>query len=353
MKKLLCVLVILPILAALPALGDTIAPASVTANLNIGSSLTVHKTVTVSAGSPVTSEVDVYFLADTTGSMYYNNAAVQSAASSILAATAGLGDVEFAVGEYKDQPSTDGSSAYAYRLNTAMTSNEGAAQTGINMWGAYGGGDYPEADLFALQSLATGTTTGWRTGSAKILVWMGDAPGHDPSGGSTLATAEAALTGGQSSVIKTLAVNLGGLNDYGQASAITAATGGTLYSGINASSIVATISAAISSAFTHYSTVSLDLSGAGPGVSAASTPAIAGSFDRSVARTFDFDVTFTGVSPGTDAFSIYATVDGGRVATERDSITVGSGASVPEPGSILLFGTVLFGIAARMRRQRQ
>src|ERR1035438_1135861 len=338
MKKVLCVLSVMLVIVALPALADTISPSSVTATLAPGGSLTVNKTVTVAAGTPTTSLVDVYFLADTTGSMSSNNAAVQAAASTILAATAGLGNVDFAVGEYKDQPSTDSTSAYAYRLNTAMTNNLTAVQTGINMWGASGGGDYPEAELYGLQSLATGTATGWRTGSAKILVWMGDAPGHDPSGGATLASAEAALTTGQSSVIKTLAVNLGGLNDYGQAAAITAATGGTLYNGISSSSIVATITAAITSAFSTYSTVSLDTSEAGPGVTVAFTPgSYTGTFERSIPRTFGFDVTFTGAGEGTDSFNIYATLDGGRVATESDVIDV---TAVPEPGSILLLGTV-------------
>ena len=139
MKKLVCVLSVLLVMAALPALADSIAPTSVTATLAPGASTTVHKTVTVTAGTPTSSLVDVYFLADTTGSMGGVIGAVSAAATAILTSTAGLGDVKFAVGEYKDQPSTDPTSAYAYHLNTAMTSSVAAATAGINLWSAGGG----------------------------------------------------------------------------------------------------------------------------------------------------------------------------------------------------------------------
>jgi hypothetical protein len=298
----------------------------------------VHKTVTVTAGTPTSSLVDVYFLADTTGSMGGVIGAVSAAATAILTSTAGLGDVKFAVGEYKDQPSTDPTSAYAYHLNTAMTSSVAAATAGINLWSAGGGGDTPEAQLFGLQTLATNPATGWRTGSAKILVWMGDAPGHDPSGGATLASAIAALTSGQSSVIKTFAMDVGALNSTSQATAITTATGGAVFAGLNSASVVAAITAAITSAFSTYSSVSLDLSEApGTHVSVVSTPAITGSFDRSISRTFGFDVTFTGLSEGTDDFNIYAKVDTGRVATEGDGITV-SASSPSSPSFLVRYG---------------
>jgi hypothetical protein len=343
MKQLLCILSVLLVMTVLPASADSIAPSAVSATIGIGGSYTVHKTVTIDAGSPISSLVDVFFLADTTGSMGGAIGAVAGSAAAILSGTSGLGNVEWGVGEYKDF-----GDAYAYRLNTAVTDNTSAVTAGIGLWSAGGGGDYQEADLYALHSLATDPATGWRTGSARILVWMGDASGHDPSGGITEANATADL---EAKGIKALAVNVGTLNDNGAAGRIAAATGGALYDGINTSTIVSTIEAAISSAFTTYSKVSLDTSESGADVTVAFTPgSYTGSFDRDAARTFDFDVTFTGVSSGTDSFHIYATVDGGRVATERDDITVGS---VPEPGSMLLFGTVLAGIAAGLRRRRQ
>ena len=326
-------------------LADSISPTSVTATLGVGDSVTVAKTVTVSAGTPTTSKVDVFFLADTTGSMYFPITSVIASAGSILSSTAGLGDVAFGVGEYKDF-----GDPYAYRLNTAMTTNQATAQAGINMWSASGGGDYQEAELYALNTLATSAATGWRTGSTKILVWFGDASGHDPSGGITEAVATASLvTGG----IKVEAIDVGNMNSTGQASAIATATGGAYYFGIDSSSIVATITAAITSSFVNYTTVGLDLSEVPAGVIASSTPlSYLGAFDRSIERTFGFSLTFTGVTPGSYAFSVYGTVDGGRVATESDRITV-TGAAVPEPGTLLLLGSGLIGLAGYRRRARK
>jgi len=332
--------VMLLLISGLPALADSISPSSVTGSLGIGGSITVTKTVTISAGAPTTSLVDVFFLADTTGSMGSYIAAVKASASSILAGTVGLGDVEWGVGDYKDV-----GDSYVYRTDTALTNNSLAVQAGINTWTAGGGGDYQEADLYALNQVAT--TAGWRAGSARILIWMGDASGHDPSSGVTEASATANLVANN---IKVDAVDVGSLNDTGQAGRIATATGGAYYPGINSASIVAAITSAISTSFTNYSTVSLDASEAGPQVSVSYIPgSYTGAYDRSVARTFSFDVTFTGVSAGTDSFNIYATVDGGRVATEADTFTV----AAPEPSAILLFGLMALGIGVPLKLRRR
>lgn len=331
------------LLAALPVLAfaDSISPTSVTATLEVGESVTINKTVTVTTAAPTSTKVDVFFLADTTGSMYGSIAAVQAAATSILASTAALGDVAFGVGEYKDMYDT-----YAYRLNTNITSSQPTAQAGINLWGAYGGGDTPEANLFALESVAENTT--WRAGSERILVWFGDAPGHDPRLGSTEGSATAALV---ANGIQVLALNTGNLNATGQATRIATATGGTYYAGINSSSIVATITSAISAAYSTYTSVGLDLSELPAGLTASVVPgSYTGSYDRSVERTFNFAMTLTGVTEGTYGFDVFGTVDGGRVATESDRITVTDGTKVPEPGTMMLLGSGLVGLIGLRRK---
>ncbi|MDV7145550.1 VPLPA-CTERM sorting domain-containing protein [Tropicimonas sp. TH_r6] len=318
---------------------DSIDPDAYSATLAVGETTTITKTVTVTAAAPTTAKVDVFFLSDTTGSMGGVINSVKTNASSILSSISGLGDVQFAVGEYKDIYDT-----FSYRKNTSFTSSTASAQAGINAWGASGGGDYYEANMFALESAAG--DPGWRADSTRILVWFGDAPGHDPRAGSTEASATAALTGGN---IIVQAVNSGNLDGTGQATRITDATGGSLFnvSGSGAG-VSAAISAAITATFATYSTVDLGVTGDTSCVDVATSPGYSGSFDRSVDRDFTFTASFTGTNPGSCDFEVNALVDGGIVAVESDSITV---AAIPVPAAfpMLLAALAGFGLAFRRR----
>lgn len=333
-------------LAPTVALADSLTPDSFSADLAVGGSVTIHKTLTVSEKAPTTSKVDVFFMADTTGSMAGYLASVKSSASSILSETAGLGDVAWGVGSYKDN-----GDSYVYQLEQAVTTNQANVQTAINTWVASGGGDGPEAQLYALEQMATSAATGWRVGSTRIAVWFGDYEGHDPSG-PTAVTEEGATAALEAANIEVEAISVGAnrLDLTGQATRITEATGGALYSGISTSNIVQTIKNAITTAISTYSTVALDLSEVPAGLHVGVAPVeYSGAYDRSIERTFEFDVTFTGVTPGAYAFDIYGTVDGGRIATESDRIKVGD--AVPEPTTVLLFGAGLLGFAGLGRRR--
>ena len=79
-----------------------------------------------------------------------------------------------------------------------------SAVTGISLCG---GGDEPEAQLNALWEICEGgDSVSFRDGSSRIVVWFGDAPGHDPSLGHTEADATASLVDVEARV---LAVSVG------------------------------------------------------------------------------------------------------------------------------------------------
>jgi hypothetical protein len=316
----------LAVLIPVNVLADTVVPANYSTSLKPGNSVTITKTVTINSGTPTSAKVDVFFLADTTGSMAETLLTVQSGAAAIIAGTAGLGDVAYGVGEYRDV-----GDAFVYRQNQDITKDTAAVQTGLNAWVAEGGGDFDEGQLFALYQVAN--TTSWRPGSTRILIWFGDAPGHDPAGpepGVTEAQAIAALV---AKTIKVLALDMGLLNEYGQAQRIADATNGQYYSGIDVDQIVTKIQDAIITSFDTYNTVSLGTALVPAGLTTRIVPpSYTGSFDRSVDRTFTFNVTFTAVSAGSFNFSIPVLVDGGTMATEQDLIQVGGLLGFPLPG---------------------
>lgn len=138
------------------------------------------------------------------------------------------------------------------------------------------------------------------------------------------------------------------------------ATGGSIVvsSGLDPDALVDDIIEGIEDAFENYTTVGLDgsegMPGVGVSVVAVGDDAVGagfvGTYDRSIDRAFEFDVTFTGLAEGTHEFLTYALVNGRRVASEEDSITVGN--IVPEPGTMLLFGFGLLGLVGATRRKR-
>lgn len=171
-----CALATALLIPAAPALAaDGVTPPTVTVSLKPGDHHTVTKTVTTPQILP---RPDIYFLADTTGSMTPVLADVKANAGAILTAVdAGATDPRYGAGQYKDFPS----SALAYRNDASIPAaddNGAAALAAIGAWSASGGNDAPEADLFALHKLLT--AAGFRGTSSRIVVWFGDAPGHDP-----------------------------------------------------------------------------------------------------------------------------------------------------------------------------
>lgn len=270
-------------------------PSTVDVTLTPGQSTTITKHVTT---EPVPANPDIVLLADTTGSMGGAIGNVKTNAAAVTdAVLSAQPTAQFGVASYRDE-----GDAYLFRVEQNITADTGAVQAGINQWVAGGGGDGPESAINALYELATGAAA-FRTGSTKIVAWFGDAPSHDPSNGRTLADAIGAL---QAAHIRVVAVNVGALDAYGQATAITDATGGVLLNAANdqvAQKILEGIQAV-------QSTVTPTVTSCDPQLSVSNAPASATVASGDTASFSETVTVANDTAPGTYHCTVDYLVDG-------------------------------------------
>ena len=340
--------------AAAAALGSapvTVQPDTNVLTLNPGDTIDETITVTIPKNAGP-AKADVYFLADTTASMGGILGAVQAGSNNVLAALGALGiDIAFGVGNYKDFASGD---PYGFQHQVSPTNVAATVTAAINAWSATGGGDYQEAGLFALDSLAVppGGTVGWRPGSKRIIVWFGDAPSHDPictavSGAPAVAeTSATAKLVAQGIAVLAISTAVPGLDDDpkvgatgyvaqcgapgglpGQGTRIANATGGAFATGINAGNIVTTITTLVTKAIAGIQNVKLVPSASVASFVVSITPAtgygpLAGNEDH----ILKFEVKFAGVPCKPEAQVVSGTIDvvadGTVVASKKVQITV-------------------------------
>lgn len=330
----------------------TIDPDTNVLTLNPGQIFAETITVTIPKNGGST-KADVYFLADTTGSMGGILAAVKTGANNILTALAGLGiDLAYGVGNYRDFNTSD---PFAFQHQLSPTNSVPAVTAAINGWTLGNGVDLPEGQLFALDSLAVppGGSIGWRPGSKRIIVWFGDAAGHDPicaaiSGAGadiTEATATAKLVTEGITVLAISTVTPGldedpklGATDYvakcgppgglpGQGTRIATATGGTFVTGIDATKIVNTIISLVSGVLGSIKNVKLVPSPTIAPFIVSITPAAGyGPLAGDKEHVLKFEVKFRGIPCRPEVFVVDGTLDvvadGKVVAAKRVHITV-------------------------------
>ena len=243
-------------------------------------------------------QADVYFLADTTGSMGSVISSVRSGASTIVSdlyadlAADGV-DVQIGAGNYKDFPYD--AYAFDHQVDLVGSTSEASVLAAVNAWSASGGYDGSEGQFFALNRIAAdvdpdgGSSIGWREDAKKIVVWFGDAPGHDSvcsaiSGLAEDITESSVTTDLVDADITVIAIGTttgfsNALDDNpslsaynyssfctvggssGQASRIAAATGGSYTSGINSSTIVSTIVDAVENEVSEIDNLSVEVNG--------------------------------------------------------------------------------------------
>lgn len=249
---------------------SSLTPDLVALNVMAGGSVEVAKI----AQTPVLpAALDVYLLADSTGSMGEYLDAVHLSSEEMLAEITGESSgAQFGVGQYQDFTS-EGPCDLTFQNQTPITADAVAVAAAIDAWTPDGGCDTPEGHLYALDRLADSSNPGgFRTGASKTIVIFGDAPAHDPvcadMTGLDADVTEASVTAKlQTAGINLIVVSIdggmdddptAGASDYqptcptpggtaGQGSRMAAATGGT-YTTINeAAALVPAVLAAVRS----------------------------------------------------------------------------------------------------------
>jgi hypothetical protein len=391
--RLLCMVTAMLLLPSF-ALADSISPLSDTATITLGDTYTIKKTVTVD-GRLASDPIDVVFLFDTTNGFqgfFQDWTSGRDIPTDLVnLATSKGSNVKVGVATYEDFPTFPwGAATDVPYARLADLGTGAAAITAMNAITTGSGDDLEEANLHALGKL-TETVDGmsWTTGATRVVVWMGDEPGHpsfedDGVGGTypgdyDTPSAIAALLGADIVVEALDFEGTRGLNgnvddyvptviDSNQANKITAGTGGDYWTGFWSSDptrfddFLDTVDDALNAAIFEY-LVSLDTSlvPSGLGLTGAGATFTGVREDdglgNPLAKTYMWNLQYTPTKVGDYSFGIAGLVDGLVVGVEEDTYTVVRGTGpqpeIPEPSTVALLGLGLLGAGIVARRRKK
>ncbi|MET9000961.1 VWA domain-containing protein [Amycolatopsis sp. NPDC004169] len=215
-----------------------------------GSSASIRKTVPT---DKVPARPDIVLLMDQTSSMGTALKDMQTNLTQVMGTiTAAQPEAQYAAvafGDRDDVVDANNPHGRLFQVQQDLTKNQDDVKAAFTRITPFGGGDTPEDWIYALDRVATGAVT-FRPDSSKIVVLVGDAPSHDPSGvpqhpdqGVTLAQAIAHLKAQGIRVVAVSAAGGGGGLDSDPAHQATQVVDGT--DGVIASTDPGNISAVI------------------------------------------------------------------------------------------------------------
>lgn len=215
------------------------APSSISLAPGQSGSYSGETTVQLS-DSPVSGEVDVFFVIDSSESMSsflgLTQFIIPVVANNLIGNNPAM-DFHWGLADYRDF--TDGEPYASQGLNMRQTLTHSVTdlQTALNSITATGGGDIPEQSFAALKNVAEGWLDDYdgRNDAQRLLVWAGDAPANEPGGlNPTLNDTLRALNtmGVQVFGLSNAAAGQG-IDTDNQATDITDGTGGHLFTNIN------------------------------------------------------------------------------------------------------------------------
>lgn len=310
-----------------PPPGSLVVPA--------GSSASQTTSVNVPAKPPM---ADIELAIDTTGSMADGIADAVSEANAIVSGVQGsVANTQFAVVQFKDFGDTP-----EYQVAQPMTSSATDVSNALGTLSAFGGGDAPEAYNLVFQNSYSDGSIGWRAGTRKFVIVIGDAEPHgantagftncadtsaDPHGLNT-ATVLAGMNSNQRTLLMIRETDPGvstTLACYQQLAAAGFTGGSAVDSG--GSGLAPAIVSLINSAFSTISDVHLTVASASAGASPSwlsFSPTNAGPLS-SLPATVSFTETATvpaGTPSGTYTFDVAAIADGADIGHHTVTVFV-------------------------------